>query len=387
LRRASDFTVYERGCIWYVQWLSNGCIRRWKSTGERVHPRLKDRGQKAAMIAAAKIVGAGPRAEAPVLGESAKDFYRWDVSSYIKRQHAKGRGFNRAWANALQSMMEHHVFPRFGRMQLDALTRPMVEEWLVDLPLANQTRNQILYALRKILIEAESEGLVLRNPLQHVEPMGKGGRVRDVFALDELRRMFPPGQEELLAVWKTTKYAALFITMATTGIRQGEARALQWQHVLPGGWLVIERAVKIDGTIGPLKKRERTGEPRVVALPSRAQGTLSWWSQESPHTLPEDLIFFGDRADHTINRRTFVDLFNRALQSAGVIRGERYLTAHSLRHTFNTAMRRAIPAETLMALMGHRDARMSEHYDHPQIEDRIRHLEGSRAQIEEAIAW
>jgi integrase len=270
---------------------------------------------------------------------------------------------------------------------MEDLNRPMVEKWMVDLPLANQTRNQILYALRRILVEAESEGLILRNPLNHVEPMGKRGRVRDVFALEELRKMFPTDQEELLSVWKTLKYAALFITMATTGIREGEARALQWRHLLPGGWLLIERAVKIDGTIGPLKKRERTGEPRVVALPSRAQATLTCWCQESPHTMPDDLIFFGDRADHPLNRRTFGDLFNRALLRAGVIRGERYLTAHSLRHTYNTAMRRAIPADTLMALMGHRDTRMSEHYDHPQIADRIRHLEGARAQIEEAITW
>jgi integrase len=114
----------------------------------------------------------------------------------------------------------------------------MVEDLLVDLPPANQTRNQILYALRRILLEAESEGLILRNPLEHVEPMGKGGRVRDVFAIEELRRMFPASHEELLAVWKTLKYAALFITMATTGIREGEARALQWRHLLPGGWLL-----------------------------------------------------------------------------------------------------------------------------------------------------
>jgi integrase len=321
LRRASDFTVYVRGGgIWYVQWLSRKGKRYWKSTGERVQPKLKDRGQKAALCAAAVIIGSGLRSHAPVLAEYAKDFYRWETSSFIKRQHAKGRGFSRAWANAL----------------------------------------------RRILVEAESEGLILRNPLNHVEPMGKGGRVRDVFALERLRRMFPPGQEELVAVWKTLKYAALFITMATTGIREGEARALQWQHVLPDGWLLVERAVKIDGTIGPLKKRERTGEPRVVALPSRAQETLNWWRQESPFALPNDLIFFGDRADHPLNRRTFADLLNGAILKAGVVRGARYLTAHSLRHTYNTAMRRAIPADTLMALMGHRDSRMSEHYDHPR---------------------
>ncbi len=379
--------MYERGGIWYVQWLSRQGKRYFKTTGERVQPKLKDRGQKAAMVAAAKIIGSGLRSQAPVLAEYAKDFYRWETSSFIRRQHAKGRGFNRAWANALQSMMERYVFPAFGRMGLEDLKRPMVEKWMVDLPLANQTRNQILYALRRILVEAESEGLILRNPLDHVEPMGKGGRVRDVFALEELRKMFPMDDEELLSVWKSLKYAALFITMATTGIREGEARALQWRHLLPGGWLLIERAVKIDGSIGPLKKRERTGEPRVVALPSRAQGTLSRWCNESPYTLPDDLIFFGDRADHPLNRRTFGDLFNRSLLKAGVIRGERYLTAHSLRHTYNTAMRRAIPADTLMALMGHRDTRMSEHYDHPQIADRIRHLEGARAQIEEAMAW
>jgi len=188
--------------------LSRQGKRYFKTTGERVQPKLKDRGQKAALCAAAKIVGSGVRSQAPVLAEYAKDFYRWDASSFIKRQHAKGRGFNRAWANALQSMMEHHVFPTFGRMRLEDLNRPMVEDWLVELPLSNQTRNQILYALRKILVEAESEGLILRNPLNHVEPMGKGGRARDVFALDELRRMFPRGQEELLAAWKTLKYAA-----------------------------------------------------------------------------------------------------------------------------------------------------------------------------------
>jgi hypothetical protein len=105
LRKASDFTVYERGGIWYVQWLSRQGKRYWKSTGERVQQKLKDRGQKAALCAASMIIGSGRRSEAPVLAEYAKDIYRWDASSFIKRQHAKGRGFNRAWANALQSMI------------------------------------------------------------------------------------------------------------------------------------------------------------------------------------------------------------------------------------------------------------------------------------------
>jgi hypothetical protein len=37
--------------------------------------------------------------------------------------------------------------------------------------------------------------------------------------------------------------------------------------------------------------------------------------------------------------------------------------------------------------MGHRDSRMSEHYDHPETADRIKALEGVRAQIEGALQW
>jgi hypothetical protein len=43
-------------------------------------------------------------------------------------------------------------------------------------------------------------------------------------------------------------------------------------------------------------------------------------------------------------------------------------------------MRRAIPADALLALMGHRDSRMSGHYDHPETADRIKALEGVRDQ-------
>jgi hypothetical protein len=55
--------------------MSNGCPG--KTTGERVQPKLKDRGPKAALCAAAVIIGSGLRSQAPALSEYAKDFYRW----------------------------------------------------------------------------------------------------------------------------------------------------------------------------------------------------------------------------------------------------------------------------------------------------------------------
>jgi integrase len=392
----------KEGLCWYASWQEDG-KRVVRPTGVAWNARRRDGGRSEAVEigrrlkdereAALRKPGQG---EVPTLAEYAHDFYVWGQCSYIRRQHAKGRTFNRHWAMENRGLLVNYVFPRFGTARLDTITRPAVERWLVDLPLSNQSKNHLLYGLRTIFREAESERLIASNPLEHVEPMAKQGRKRDIFSLPELKLLFPPDHDGLIKVWGQMKYAALYLTMATTGIREGEARALQWKHVLPTGWLVVERAVKIDGTIGALKKRERTGEPRVVALPARTQDALSWWHEQSQYGAPDDLVFFGDNADHPLNRNTFQDILARALDGehredkkkpTRIERGGRYLTTHSLRHTYNTMMRRSIPADALLALMGHRDSRMSDVYDHPEIADRIKALEGVRGQIESALSW
>ena len=116
-------------------------------------------------------------------------------------------------------MLVSHVFPVLGSTRLDRLARPMIERLLIDLHRSNQTRNHMLYALKTVLGEAEAEGLIARNPLEHAEPMGKTARRRDVFSLEELRAMFPASRAGLLRVWGKPKYAALFVVLATTVIR------------------------------------------------------------------------------------------------------------------------------------------------------------------------
>ncbi len=392
----------KEGQYWYASWREEGA-RVVRPTGVAWNPRRKDGGRAEAIDAGRKLRDERETArrkpsegEVPTFAKYARGFYALD-GAYLKRQADKGKRLNAHWANSLQSMIDKYVIPRWGGTRLDCFNAVEVETWLADLPLSSQTRRHILYGcLRVPLREAARKRIIALNPLEHVEPPVKESRKRDIFSMDELRLLFPTTWEALVSVWGQPKYAALFMTMATTGIRQGEVRALQWRHVLPNGWMAIERAVKIDGTIGALKKRERSGEPRVVALPERTQNALAEWQAASQFKGRDDLVFFGDRPDHVLNRRTFQDIFTRALDGehrqdeskpARIIKAERYLTPHSLRHTYNTMMRRSIPADALLALMGHRDSRMSEHYDHPEIADRIRALEGVRPQIEKVLSW
>ncbi len=365
---------------------ATGGLQPWRSTGET----SKTRAENWAQAEVRRERESTPGADI-TLAQFAADFFVPDRCSYLKRQAAKGRAVSEAWAQAKRQMLVNHVFPALGKCRLDALTRPMIERFLVDLDRSCQTRNHMLYTLKTVLAEAEAEGLIARNPLEHAEPLGKRqARKRDVFSLEELAALFPQSRAGLLAVWGTRKYAALFMTMATTGIREGEARALQWRHVLPEGWLVIERAVKEGGAVGAPKN----GETRVAALPERTQRVIEWWRAESPYTQADDLVFHGDGCDHPLNRRTFQDVLSRALDGSDaedsktrVARADRWLTPHSFRHTYNTMMRRVLPAETLRALVGHRDERMTAHYDHPRIADLVKSLEDSRGAIAKALTW
>lgn len=119
---------------------------------------------------------------APTLREYAADFFLWDRSGWIRRQHAKGRLFSRGVAKLRRAQLENNLFPAFGDLPLDQFTAMEVETWLVQLELANQTKNHILDTLNIVLREAKREKLIASNPLTVVERMANTYRKRDTLS-------------------------------------------------------------------------------------------------------------------------------------------------------------------------------------------------------------
>ena len=194
--------------------------------------------------------------------------------------------------------------------------------------------------------------------------------------MDELRVFFPKNQKK--KIWKSQRWSTLFMILATTGIRQGEARALAWRHVLPGGWLHIERAVKRNREIGATK----TGTVRIVALPERTQKESTRWRNVSPFTGPDQLVFFGAGFDKPLGVASVTHSLPGALDRASCKVTDRNLPVHSFRHTYNTVMRHVLPEETLRKFTGHKTLGMTDLYDHPRLEDQIGQLESAHALVE-----
>jgi integrase len=232
--------------------------------------------------------------------------------------------------------------------------------------------------LRIILREAEAEGIIERDPLEKMEVMGKNSKIRDAFTLEELKLMFPQEREQLMKIWGEAKYATLFYILSITGMRQGEARALQWKDVFWDGGLVISKSVKFDRSIGSTK----TQNVRVVLLTSRGIELLKQWKEESPYAEPEDYIFFSTRGDRVLCSQTIRHLLHEVCKKLSIKTEGRILVVHSFRHTFNTLMRRVLPQATLQAITGHSTEKMSEHYDHPTPNDLFNNIKGSQRLIE-----
>jgi hypothetical protein len=104
------------------------------------------------------------RGSADTLEDFARDFFR-ESSPWMARQRAKGRPFSKAHAQGRQNHLDKYILPRFRSTALSDIRKPEIEDWLLSLPLANATRNHLLYTLRIVLREAKARKLITEPPL------------------------------------------------------------------------------------------------------------------------------------------------------------------------------------------------------------------------------
>ena len=293
------------------------------------------------------------------LNDYSKDFYKWGNCSWIERQHAKGRSFSKTMSKLRRSQLENYILPKFGKKLLKDINPVEVENWLISLTLSNQTKNHILYSFNIIMKEAARELIIKFNPLQNVEPMSRDYIKRDILEPKEIKLLFPTDEEELKQIWEDQFWWTLFLFIITTGARSGEVRALKWKNVLIDRSIVlISDSVKSDRTIG----RPKSGDVRGVILPERTHQMLKKWHLVSPFSEPEHFVFYG-RGGTLMNKRTVWKHFLKGLDNAGIIRKNRKIDVHSLRHTYNTLMRNVLSEALLQFQVGHKSRSMTDRYD------------------------
>ncbi len=261
-----------------------------------------------------------------------------------------------------RTVLDGRLVPAFGTRAIDAITAPEIETWragvLDEGGLSHRTINKLLMVLGAVLERARRRGLVSDNPARRVEKL----RER---AYDDLEFYEPEEVWALVRAAGDEQDGTLFLLLAFSGLRRGEALALTWRDV------DFEREVirvRANWSLGELvtTKGDRV---RSVPLVPQVSERLVQLRQRDRFTGQDDPVFcnpLGERLDGSALRRRFI-----ATRDGAELRP---LRLHDLRHTFaSLAIDMASPIE-VQAWAGHRDARTTARYTHYK----SRHGEASR---------
>lgn len=243
--------------------------------------------------------------------------------------------------------------PFFGAMRLRSITPADVRRFVAALAdegkLSSKTINNAVAVLTVALGHAVEDGLIPTNPAASA---GRRDRIKlpaDHREMDYLRRDEIPAYLDACS----TRYRPLAELLIGTGMRIGEAVALQWGDVdWRGSAIVVSRALKRSGVGSTKGKRVRRVEigPRLLDVLRDVHAT------QAEHRTRDDagaLIFPSQHAGHLDRSLVSRKWHPGALKRAGL---RRTVRLHDLRHSAAAAwLASGLPMMYVQRTLGHAD--------------------------------
>jgi len=139
----------------------------------------------------------------------------------------------------------------------------------------------------------------------------------------------------------------LVLMALNTGLRRGELFSLSWSDIdLDGAMLTVRAAAA------------KSGDSRRIPLNNEAAGVLRGWKKQAKPASADALVFPGAEGVRLNN-------VNKAWATAAKLAKLVDFRFHDLRHSFASKLvQRGVDLNTVRALMGHADLKMTLRYSH-----------------------
>lgn len=227
---------------------------------------------------------------------------RLRAQEVISSERPTVRNYSEAWLDGLRlerstiagyrKIVRNHVTPHIGDLRLDQVTSTRLARLYRDLlshgrndnkdsggPLSANTVNKVHVLIGSMLNAAVDDGLIASNPARKARtvkaPTGRQIRAErpeiEAWTAAELRTFLDWDRD----VYRDDLYT-LWLVIASTGMRRGEAIALRWGDVdLKGSRIRIRRAA--DATDRTVTKTTKTGSARPVDIDDTVVEALKAW--------------------------------------------------------------------------------------------------------------
>jgi len=237
-----------------------------------------------------------------------------------------------------RAILDTQILPRFGGAKLSSLHREEIERWQAERlqgrgehkPVSGSTSNKELMRLKHVLNRAMAWGYLKDSPARLVKKVKEApGRVRYLTSEE---------QQKLLAA-ASPALQPYILAALQTGARRSELLTLKWADVdMKAGTITFTKT--------------KNGDSRTVPMTNRMRGLLT--------SLPRPL----ERLSLVLpewDPPALTVAFGRLVRNLGLAD----LRFHDLRHDAASTLTMAgVPQRTIMALLGHRDPRMTLRYQH-----------------------
>ena len=307
--------------------------------------------------------------------EALTNFWDFENSEYVKKRQL--RGFDIKQRNCKEKL---GIVRRYWATYFDAdrtvqsLTSRELDEFLLSLRrdrgLSADTVNKTMTAGNMAFEFLIKEGRLEKNPLSGVERFRVQSRKRGIPTETEMKQLM-----DLDWNWTDSVYKLAFKVAAFYGLRAGEISGLRVCDIdVVGDMLHVRHSFSEMDGLKTTKNKEVRDLPieHSIALQLMNQarrnpefGDLSYvfWSVKN-HKMPITPGYYGD-------------CFYKALEEIGVselVRKERNIVFHSLRHFCCTMLKQKADKEIVMQIMGHKSFTMTDHYSDHETQEKFENM-------------
>lgn len=263
--------------------------------------------------------------------------------AYVSRWLAQvARRYRRNTLIGYRTVLVLHVLPSLGDRPLEAIGFHEVRALLARLlgeGYADNTVRMVRTALSAVFTDARLDQLIPANPIEGVCArlwLARDERQPPVFTPEELDRFFAA------CVCAEARHERMFWVMVRTGVRLGEALALDAASVRPDiAGLHVAQTYHGHGRFGPTK----SGRARLVDCSDLViRELVELAARGGP-------LFLNPRTRQPYHPGSVQDAFGRVIASTGL---PAHLTPHALRHTFaSTHLALGAPVQWVQQQLGH----------------------------------